>query len=76
VSAPPFAPGDVVWFRGRRGRLVSYRDDRRAWISVDAHEGESIVPAAKLGRSRNESYVLASVAGGLTWGPQPTARQG
>jgi hypothetical protein len=57
----PPRPGEIVWFRGRRGRLVAYRDERRARVRFE-HDGESIVPATKLGRTRTESVVLASVA--------------
>jgi hypothetical protein len=61
VERTPPRPGEIVWFRGRRGRLVAYRDELRARVRFE-QEGESIVAATKLGRTRTESIALASVS--------------
>lgn len=61
-TASSFRPGETIWFRDRRRRLVGYGDDVRARIRLEREDGDSIVPAAKLGRSKIESMSLASVS--------------
>jgi hypothetical protein len=55
----PFRPGAVVWYRGRRGRLIGYRDERRAVVRFDGAGVDSVVAGAKLAGDRRESVGLA-----------------